>query len=64
VATRASSPAAAVWAKDFTDDAETDVRALVDAENSATDVDRARTATRELHALSGELNRLVGVFRV
>jgi hypothetical protein len=60
----ASSPAAAISAKDFTDDAETDVHALVDAENSAIDVDRVHTATRELDALSGELNRLVGVFTV
>ena len=35
-----------------------------DAEDSATDVDRARVAARELDALSAELNRLLGVFTV
>ena len=35
-----------------------------DADDSAADVDRARTAARELDALSGELNRLLGVFTI
>jgi methyl-accepting chemotaxis protein len=35
-----------------------------DAEDSAQDVDRARTAARELDALSVELNRLLGAFTV
>ncbi|TFV89637.1 methyl-accepting chemotaxis protein [Blastococcus sp. CT_GayMR16] len=35
-----------------------------DAEDSAQDVDRARTAARELDALSAELNRLLGAFTV
>ena len=35
-----------------------------DAQDSATDVDRARTAARELGELSTELNRLLGVFTV
>ena len=35
-----------------------------DADDSATDVERARVAARELDGLSGELNRLVGVFTV
>ena len=35
-----------------------------DADDSATDVERARVAARELDRLSGELNRLVGVFTV
>jgi methyl-accepting chemotaxis protein len=35
-----------------------------DADDSAADVDRARAAARELDQLSGELNRLLGVFTV
>jgi methyl-accepting chemotaxis protein len=35
-----------------------------DAGDSAADVERARTAARELDALSGELNRLLGAFTV
>ncbi|MFD2092193.1 methyl-accepting chemotaxis protein [Blastococcus deserti] len=35
-----------------------------DADDSAADVQRARTAARELDALSGDLNRLLGVFTV
>jgi methyl-accepting chemotaxis protein len=35
-----------------------------DAEDSAVDVERARTAARELDALSGQLNRLLGAFTV
>ncbi|UOY02964.1 methyl-accepting chemotaxis protein [Blastococcus sp. PRF04-17] len=35
-----------------------------DADDSADDVDRARTAARELDALSSELNRLLGAFTV
>ena len=35
-----------------------------DAEDSAQDVERARTAARELDGLSTELNRLLGVFTV
>jgi methyl-accepting chemotaxis protein len=35
-----------------------------DADDSATDVERARTAARELDALSGELTRLLGAFTV
>jgi len=35
-----------------------------DADDSAADVDRARTAARELDELSRELNRLLGAFTV
>jgi methyl-accepting chemotaxis protein len=35
-----------------------------DADRTAADVDQARTAARELDQLSGELNRLIGVFTV
>jgi methyl-accepting chemotaxis protein len=35
-----------------------------DADRTAADVDSARSAARELHQLSGELNRLINVFTV